>query len=252
MEKELNCEIVKDLLPLYVDGMVSEISKRSIESHLKNCTNCREIHRNMTVKIEDTSQSDIKDVKRFLKKTKLMYFLYGLGGLSLIAVIVCLIVDLAVNKGITWSLIVGGTVIYSDAILYSVMVCKKNKGFITMSVISIGVACLLFIIQFTRYYLMHAGTLWIFRYGYPIMLLWLAIVWIPILCRHFFNWNIWDCIAVFLLLVMLGNYGTQLIIGDYEWNQDLWSLDKFLNNGLGQIIGVILFGIIGRIRKWRK
>lgn len=252
MEKELNCEIVKDLLPLYVDGMVSEISKRSIESHLKNCTGCSEVYRNMTVEIEDKDQPDIRDVKTFLKRTKLMYSLFGLGGLSLVAIIVCIIVDLALNKGITWSLIVCGAVVYADAILFSALACKKNKGYIIMSVISIGVACLLFIIQISRYYLMNVGTLWIFRYGYPIMLLWIIIIWIPILCRYFLKWNIWDCIAVFLLIVILGNYGTKLITGDYEWSQDLWNLHIFLGNGLGEVIGAILFGIIGRNRKWRK
>ena len=40
MERELACEIVKDLLPLYVDEMVSDVSKKSIESHLENCTEC--------------------------------------------------------------------------------------------------------------------------------------------------------------------------------------------------------------------
>ncbi len=29
-EKELACEIVRDLLPLYVDGMVSDVSKRAL------------------------------------------------------------------------------------------------------------------------------------------------------------------------------------------------------------------------------
>jgi len=33
-EKELACEIVRDLLPLYVDGMVSDVSKKSIDNHL--------------------------------------------------------------------------------------------------------------------------------------------------------------------------------------------------------------------------
>ena len=47
MERELACEIVKDLLPLYVDEMVSDVSKKSIESHLENCTECNEIYHKM-------------------------------------------------------------------------------------------------------------------------------------------------------------------------------------------------------------
>lgn len=252
MERELDCEIVKDLLPLYADGIASEVSRRSVESHLSGCKECMAVYQNMTAKIEGENQTEVKEIKKFLKRTKTMYFLYGLGGLSLVAIITCIIVDLALNKGITWSLITGSAVLYADAVLYPVLACKKNKSYITLSVISIGIACLLTIIQISRYYLMNVGTFWIMRYGYPIMLLWLAVIWIPVLCRKLFKWNIWDCIAVFWLVVIIGNYATKLITGDYVWNCDIWNLHNFLGSALGEIIGAIVFVIIGRIRKWRK
>lgn len=191
MERELDCEIVKDLIPLYVDGMASEISKKSIENHLKGCSDCLEIYENMAAEIEDKKQPEVKEVQRFLKRTKLMYFLYGIGGISMAAIITCMIVDLALNKGITWSLIVGAAIVFADAVLYSALAGKKNKGFNIMSVISIGTACLLLIIQITRYYLMNVGSFWIIRYGYTIMLVWLAAIWAPMLCRRFLKWNIW-------------------------------------------------------------
>lgn len=252
MDRELACEIVKDLLPLYVDGMVSDVSKKSIENHLEHCTDCNEIYHNMAFNLErETQPSEVQDVKRFLKKTKRMYFFYGLCGLSFISILVCMIVDLALNKGITWSLIVGSAVIFADAFVYVISACKKNKGCITMVVISIGTLCLLSVIQITRYYLMDVGTFWIFRYGFPIMLLWLGVLWIPVLSRIFLKWNIWDCIALFMLLVIIGNYITKLITGDYVWN-DVLRMRGFIGNALGEVIGIILFGIIGRIKKWRK
>ena len=48
MERELACEIVKDLLPLYVDGIVSDVSKKSIENHLEHCTDCKEVRNGNT------------------------------------------------------------------------------------------------------------------------------------------------------------------------------------------------------------
>ena len=191
MERELACEIVKDLLPLYVDGLVSDVSKKSIENHLEHCTECNKIYHDMAFHLEtETQPTEVEDVKRFLKKTKKMYLLYGLGGISFIAILVCMIVDLAVNKGITWSLIVGSSCLFADALLYVLSTCKKNKGCITMAVISIGTFCLLSVIQITRYYLMGTGTFWIFRYGLPILLLWLGILWLPVLSRTFLKWNI--------------------------------------------------------------
>ena len=252
MERELACEIVKDLLPLYVDGIVSDVSQKSIENHLKHCTDCKEVYHNMAFHLEmETSPTEVSDVKRFLKKTKKMYLLYGLGGLSFIAIFVCLIVDMAVNKGITWSLIAGSSCLFADIFLYTLSTCKKNKGCIAMAVISIGAFVLLSVIQFTQYYLIGTGTFWLFRYGLPILLLWLFVLWFPLLARTFLKWNIWDCIALFLFLVIIGNYATKLITGDFVWN-DVLHMQGFIGNAIGEVIGIIVFGIIGRIDKWRK
>ncbi len=199
----------------------------------------------------ETPPTEVSDVKRFLKKTKKMYLLYGLGCLSFIAILVCLIVDIAVNKGITWSLIVGSSCLFADALIYVLSTCKKNKGCIIMAVISIGVFVLLSVIQITRYYLMGTGTFWFFRFGLPILLLWLLVLWLPVLGGTFLKWNVWDCIALFLLLVIVGNYVTKLITGDYVWN-DVLHMQGFIGNALGEVIGILVFGIIGRVKKWRK
>lgn len=180
-----------------------------------------------------------------------MYFLYGLGGLSFIAILVCMIVDLALNKGITWSLITGSAIVLANVLMYALLVCKKNKGYITMSVVSVGTVVLLSAIQISRYCFMKIGTVWIFRYGFPIMLLWLGIIWVPVLCRCILKWNIWDCIAVFMIMVLIGNYATKLITGDFTSNE-LWSMHTFIGNGLGEVIGAVLFGVVGRIKKWRR
>lgn len=252
MERELACEIVRDLLPLYVDNMVSDVSKKSVEAHLEHCSDCHEIYRNMSFRLEtETRPAEAVDVKKFLHKTKKMYLLYGLGGISFIAVLVCLIVDLSVNKGFTWSLIAGTAVLFADALLYVFAVCKEKKGCAVMAVVSVGVLILLSVIQVTAYCLMKTGTVWIFRYGLPILSVWLLVLWLPVLAGTFFKWNIWDCIALFFLLVMIGNYATNLITGDLVWDEVL-RLQRFIGNALGEIIGCILFVIIGRVHNRRK
>ena len=39
----MNCNIVKDLIPLYIDGCCSEESVRIIEEHIKECDNCKKL-----------------------------------------------------------------------------------------------------------------------------------------------------------------------------------------------------------------
>lgn len=40
MKIDLSCEIVRDLLPNYIDGLASESTVRSVEAHLKQCKEC--------------------------------------------------------------------------------------------------------------------------------------------------------------------------------------------------------------------
>ena len=37
----MKCSIIQDLLPLYVDGVVSEDTAQAVEEHLETCEACR-------------------------------------------------------------------------------------------------------------------------------------------------------------------------------------------------------------------
>ncbi|MGF7145576.1 putative anti-sigma-YlaC factor YlaD [Anaerotaenia torta] len=39
---KISCEIIKDLLPLYLDGVCSNESKAVIEEHLAECDSCKD------------------------------------------------------------------------------------------------------------------------------------------------------------------------------------------------------------------
>lgn len=69
MKKE--CEMIKDLLPLYVDQVCSEESKQYVEEHLKTCTECAGLVEKMqtTMKLPmDTNASDVKGFKKYVNK----------------------------------------------------------------------------------------------------------------------------------------------------------------------------------------
>ncbi|MGN0448325.1 MAG: zf-HC2 domain-containing protein [Acutalibacteraceae bacterium] len=38
------CEMIQDLLPLYLDGVCSEESKKAVSQHLKECTGCNKLY----------------------------------------------------------------------------------------------------------------------------------------------------------------------------------------------------------------
>ena len=67
-----NCNIIKDLLPLYVDGITSKESTQLIVEHLAECKNCKEALENMKEEIR-VSNIDIDEestIKNFFKKIK--------------------------------------------------------------------------------------------------------------------------------------------------------------------------------------
>ena len=38
-----NCKVIQDLLPLYTDGICSDVSAQIVEEHLKECASCEKI-----------------------------------------------------------------------------------------------------------------------------------------------------------------------------------------------------------------
>lgn len=47
MDKKLDCAIVRDLLPSYMDGLSSDVTNQAIEEHLGGCPDCAEALRRM-------------------------------------------------------------------------------------------------------------------------------------------------------------------------------------------------------------
>ena len=44
----MECNVVKDLIPLYIDDCCSEESAKIVKEHLNNCPNCRELYESMS------------------------------------------------------------------------------------------------------------------------------------------------------------------------------------------------------------
>ena len=44
---KIHCNIAKDLMPLYIDDVLSEESKAAVEEHLTGCEDCRDYYRRM-------------------------------------------------------------------------------------------------------------------------------------------------------------------------------------------------------------
>ena len=79
---ELKCEVIRDLLPLYHDGVCSEESKKLVEEHLSSCENCREELFGMDVEVPklsvDSETETLRAVENAWGKAKKRSYRKGL------------------------------------------------------------------------------------------------------------------------------------------------------------------------------
>ena len=70
--KKISCNIIKDILPLYLDGVVSDDTKQLVEEHLKICDQCRNeavtLKQDVVLPASKSVRLAEKEVVRDLKK----------------------------------------------------------------------------------------------------------------------------------------------------------------------------------------
>ena len=73
----LTCDIIKDLLPLYVDGVISEDSRKLVDEHLESCSECKEYHEKLIssdvpIKKAADDKAALKRIRRKINMRKLL------------------------------------------------------------------------------------------------------------------------------------------------------------------------------------
>lgn len=75
MEK-INCNVIQDILPLYIEDAVSEDTKELVEEHLQNCEICQRVYHETKADLENDmkisaqtkeSSNEANDLKSFRK-----------------------------------------------------------------------------------------------------------------------------------------------------------------------------------------
>jgi predicted anti-sigma-YlaC factor YlaD len=62
--KDIKCTIIQDLLPLYVDEVVSDDSKEMVEAHLQQCEHCQKEYEAMKQEVYIPTQTETSMLKR--------------------------------------------------------------------------------------------------------------------------------------------------------------------------------------------
>ena len=92
MNKQFTCDVIFDLLPIYIDGMTSRETAQVVKTHLSECDQCRQIYEEMTGELDFSlsSQKKKQRKKRYKKKNigRMLILLYILFLLLIMALCV--------------------------------------------------------------------------------------------------------------------------------------------------------------------
>ncbi len=93
---QLPCEMIRDLLPLYYDGVCSEVSQVLVTAHLKDCPACRSTLETLSAEIEmpKLDADEAKPLKAIRRKNLRRSILIGL---AMFAAVFCLWYSLTQN-----------------------------------------------------------------------------------------------------------------------------------------------------------
>ena len=137
-----NCNVIKDLLPLHIDGCCSEESAKLINEHLQSCSDCQEVYECMSK--EGTGQptalpavklSRINDWKASLMQSILLFVSFAL-------ITIGVALEAATPSGLSngyWavSLVIPATgFLLSLANWYFVRLYKNQKSFSNCSLLA--------------------------------------------------------------------------------------------------------------------
>ena len=107
---KFDCEIIQDLLPLYIDDVCSIKSKVVIEEHILECSKCKELLSELgnQAVTQELSIEKNRVIEKHLKKERKRSTMIGLitAAVLMIPLIVCLICNLAVGHALNWFFIV--------------------------------------------------------------------------------------------------------------------------------------------------
>ena len=141
-----DCELIRDLLPLYQDDICSPGSKMAVEEHLSECKGCTDYLQSLrsgeeiesVINAEKTQALDSQ--KKFFKRRSAAAGTV-IAGIFMLPVLICLIVNLAVG-GSGWFFIVLAAMLIPASLVVVPLLAPENKGLWTLSSFSISLLLL--------------------------------------------------------------------------------------------------------------
>ena len=147
-----DCDIIRDLLPLYADKACSERSRELVEEHLRECPDCRElVGMLLETEIEDTLSDEKESViqygiRQFRRRTALVGS--AVSGAVIVPLLVIAVISLLVGPTVSWVSVVMAAFCVLAALIAVPLLVPEDKLFWTFCafcaslLLLLGVVCL--------------------------------------------------------------------------------------------------------------
>ena len=118
MDTRLDCEIVRDLLPSYVDGLTSGVTNRAVEAHIESCSGCTEALRRMREpeRRGPAPPAELDYLKKVRRRSGRKAVLSAAGAAVLILALICIWLFALGNEagpaGVNYSAYASGNAVY--------------------------------------------------------------------------------------------------------------------------------------------
>lgn len=145
-----DCNIIRDLLPLYADDVCSKESRALVDEHLQECPDCLEELVNLRKsEIEDRLGAEREDVIQKQKKQmgrRSAAIGSVLAWIFLIPVVICLFINRLQGGGMGWFLITLASVAVAASVTVVPLMVPENKLFWTFCAFTATVVMLFAVI----------------------------------------------------------------------------------------------------------
>lgn len=149
-----NCDLISDLLPLYIDKACSKASADAVEEHLSECESCSRLYKDMQSSdgeiekeiIKERDEVLVKQAKYFKRRSAVAGGV--IGAIFSLPILICLIVNLATGAGLTWFFIVLTAMFIPASLTVVPLMMPENKGLWTLGsftaslITLLGVCCI--------------------------------------------------------------------------------------------------------------
>ena len=175
-----DCEVIRDLLPLYADNVCSGKSRSMVEEHLQECSSCSDLLEKIRqTEIDDDLKSEKAAVieygaKRFKRRSAAVGSV--ISGLFMIPILICLVINITTGASLGSFFVVLASMLVAASLIVVPLMVPEDKAFWTFCAFTASLMALLGVVCVTTH-----GT-W-FPIAASAVLFGLAVVFLPFVIK---------------------------------------------------------------------